>query len=131
MFFSAVLRMKLLTHNMLTSHVRGVKNGYPLKILAKQVVVNKVDFNAEFVARMIPKLDWSVLKAAAVSVGEAETVPDAVPDGYETNSHFLKTAHRAMLEVEVVEGELECPESGRRFPVSEGIPNMLLREDEV
>ena len=28
-----------------------------------------------------------------------------------------------------MEGELECPESGRRFPVSEGIPNMLLTED--
>ena len=25
--------MKLLTHNMLTSHVKGVKNGFPLKIL--------------------------------------------------------------------------------------------------
>ena len=34
-------------------------------------------------------------------------------------------------QVEVVEGELECPESGRKFPISEGIPNMLLREDEV
>ena len=35
------------------------------------------------------------------------------------------------MQVEVVEGELECPESGRKFPVSEGIPNMLLKEDEV
>ena len=25
--------MKLLTHNMLTSHVKGVKNGFPLRIL--------------------------------------------------------------------------------------------------
>lgn len=33
--------------------------------------------------------------------------------------------------VEVIEGELECPESGRKFPITEGIPNMLLREDEV
>ena len=28
--------MKLLTHNMLTSHIKGVKNGYPLKILVRQ-----------------------------------------------------------------------------------------------
>ena len=60
--------MKLLTHNMLTSHVKGVKNGYPLRVLAKQVVVNTVNFNAEFVARMLPKLDWGVLKATAQSV---------------------------------------------------------------
>ena len=40
-------------------------------------------------------------------------------------------AHAHVMQVEVVEGELECPESGRKFPVSEGIPNMLLKEDEV
>jgi len=26
---------------------------------------------------------------------------------------------------------LICPESGRKFPISKGIPNMLLNEDEV
>ncbi len=60
--------MKLLTHNMLTSHVKGVKNGYPLKLVAKQVVLKTVDFNSEFVARMLPKVDWGVLKRTAVSV---------------------------------------------------------------
>ena len=91
--------MKLLTHNMLTSHVKGVKNGYPLRLLvrlvhasqqtaqcncvgvqqlctvclctcmqAKQVVVKAVDFNADFIARMLLKLDWSVLKTTAESV---------------------------------------------------------------
>ena len=60
--------MKLLTHNMLTSHVKGVKNGYPLKVLAKKVELIAVDFNSEFVARMIPKLDWGVLRTTAQSV---------------------------------------------------------------
>jgi hypothetical protein len=26
---------------------------------------------------------------------------------------------------------LVCPETGRKFPVNKGIPNMLLHEDEV
>lgn len=60
--------MKLLTHNMLTSHVKGVKNGYPLLLVAKQVIVNMVDFNSEFVARMLPKVNWGVLKTTAQSV---------------------------------------------------------------
>lgn len=30
-----------------------------------------------------------------------------------------------------MEGSLICPETGRKFPVSKGIPNMLLNEDEV
>ena len=34
-------------------------------------------------------------------------------------------------QIEVVEGNLVCPESGRKFPIQNGIPNMLLREDEV
>ena len=35
------------------------------------------------------------------------------------------------LQVEVIEGELVCPESGRKFPITNGIPNMLLLEHEV
>ncbi|KAG0722360.1 Multifunctional methyltransferase subunit TRM112-like protein [Chionoecetes opilio] len=34
-------------------------------------------------------------------------------------------------QVEVVSGCLECPETQRKFPISNGIPNMLLNEDEV
>ena len=36
-----------------------------------------------------------------------------------------------VLQVEVIEGCLQCPESGREFPISRGIPNMLLSEDEA
>jgi uncharacterized membrane protein len=35
---------------------------------AKDVKVSEVDFNPEFVSRIIPKLDWSVLWGAAESV---------------------------------------------------------------
>lgn len=66
-----------------------------------------------------------------LQVGHGAGLPDNVPDMYEENEEFLKAAHHVMMEVEVVEGELECPETGRKFPISEGIPNMLLREDEV
>jgi multifunctional methyltransferase subunit TRM112 len=34
-------------------------------------------------------------------------------------------------QVEVINGELVCPESGRKFSISKGIPNMLLNEDEL
>lgn len=52
-----------------------------------------------------------------------------MPENYESDEDFLKKMHHVMLEIELIEGELECPESGRKFPVSEGIPNMLLTED--
>ena len=47
------------------------------------------------------------------------------------NVEFLKVLHHVLLEIVVVEGQLICPESGRIFPISQGIPNMLLHEDEV
>ncbi|XP_041094050.1 multifunctional methyltransferase subunit TRM112-like protein [Polyodon spathula] len=119
--------MKLLTHNMLTSHVKGVTCGYPLLIQATEVKLNDVDFNAEFVARMIPKMEWSALVGAADSVSVLSTLPS----DYENNEDFLRKVHHVLLEVEVLEGTLKCPESGREFPVSKGVPNMLLNEDET
>jgi multifunctional methyltransferase subunit TRM112 len=33
--------------------------------------------------------------------------------------------------VHVLEGDLVCPESARKFPIKNGIPNMLLNQDEI
>jgi multifunctional methyltransferase subunit TRM112 len=43
---------------------------------------------------------------------------------------FLQLYHHALLELILEEGALICPETGRRFPVTKGIPNLLLHEDE-
>lgn len=124
--------MKLLTHNMLTSKcIKGVNIGYPLGILAKDIRVSETDFNMEFVARIIPKLDWSTLWQAADKLGHAGDLPQTLIQDYENNEEFLKKVHHVLLEVEVINGELVCPETGRKFPITSGIPNMLLNEDEV
>ncbi|XP_068614356.1 multifunctional methyltransferase subunit TRM112-like protein [Brachionichthys hirsutus] len=123
--------MKLLTHNMLTSHVKGVTKGYPLLIKATEVKVNEVEFNPQFVIRMIPKLEWSALVQSADELGQRQDLPEELVPEYEKDEDFLKKVHRVLLEVEVIEGCLQCPESGREFPISRGIPNMLLNEDEV
>ncbi|CAG9088052.1 unnamed protein product [Plutella xylostella] len=124
--------MKLITHNMLTSKcLKGVLQGYPLAINATDVKVTEVDFNPEFVSRIIPKLDWNVLWGAADSLGHSEGLPKTVEPKYEEDQEFLKKAHHVLLEVEIEEGTLTCPESGRQFPISKGIPNMLLTEAEV
>ena len=84
-------KMKLLTHNMLTSHVKGVKNGYPLGVLASQVVVKAVDFNAEFIARMIPKVDWGALRTTAQSVSTIICSANSLCTFYPWHGTYYKT----------------------------------------
>ena len=43
----------------------------------------------------------------------------------------LMALHKILFDIHVHEGNLICPESGRRFPIKDGIPNMLLHEDEI
>lgn len=58
------------------------------------------------------------------------TMPVQVTEADLQNDEFLQKFHHALLEVHLEEGALICPETGRRFVVSSGIPNMLLNEDE-
>eukprot|EP00850_Spirogloea_muscicola_P005684 SM000026S08933 [mRNA] locus=s26:509736:511179:- [translate_table: standard] len=122
--------MRLLTHNMLTCNARGVTKGFPLRIEAARLEARDADFNPSFLRHMYPKLDWKAFHDAAVSLG-LEGLPEQVEPAMLEDETFLRTFHHALLEVHLEEGALICPETGRRFPVSKGIPNMLLNEDEV
>ncbi|XP_023241506.1 multifunctional methyltransferase subunit TRM112-like protein isoform X1 [Centruroides sculpturatus] len=126
--------MKLLTHNFMTSKcIKGVNVGYPLGIVAHKISKTKVDFNPEFVCRMIPKLDWDALCQAAenVRIDCLNDLPKVLVPNYEADENFLRKVHHILLEVDVISGDLLCPETGRKFPITDGIPNMLLNEDEV
>ncbi|VDO49612.1 unnamed protein product [Haemonchus placei] len=126
--------MKLLTHNFLSSRfLKNVTNGYPLILRANQIANKEVEFNENFVLNMMPKLqlDYASLYNAAYSIGEAGNMPASLPDDWETNTPVLMELHRVMLCVEIVDGELECPDTGRKFPIKDGIPNLLVSENEV
>ena len=56
--------------------------------------------------------------------------PDQVSPDMLQNEEFLQQFHHALLELVLEEGALICPETGRRFTVSRGVPNLLLNEDE-
>ncbi|XP_034953894.1 multifunctional methyltransferase subunit TRM112-like protein isoform X2 [Zootoca vivipara] len=98
---------------------------------ATEVKVNNVDFNPEFTARMVPKVEWAALVEAAESLGHrSDLPPEPIPD-FESNEDFLRKVHHVLMEVEVVEGVLKCPDTGHEFPITKGIPNMLLSEEET
>ncbi|KAG5677042.1 hypothetical protein PVAND_006827 [Polypedilum vanderplanki] len=124
--------MKLLTYNFLTSKcIKKVKVGYPLKLNIMEQKVESTNFNPEFIQRVLPRLDWSAIKIAADSVG-CQGFPDEINLETSTNdTELLQKLHHLLLEIEVVTGSLICPETNRIFPITNGIPNMLLNEDEV
>lgn len=60
--------MRLLTHNLLTCNVKGVTNGYPLKVEAVTVETKEADFNADFLRQLFPKIEWGALTSGAREV---------------------------------------------------------------
>ena len=115
--------MKLLTHNMLMSP--GTRNGYPLGVEAEKVDKTEAEFNGDFMARMVGKIDYKVLLSTLASLSVETTLPPQVPDNFAQDEPFLLGLHHALMEIEVIEGSLVCPETGKRFPIKEGIPSLL------
>lgn len=125
--------MRLITHNLLMCNKKGVANGFPLRIEPQTVEVVASDFQPEFVRKMLRKLDYAAFYAGAQALQVADGLPAtldlAAVDALE--EELLRKIHHALMDVHVKQGKLICPESGREFPIIDGIPNMLLNEDEV
>jgi len=117
---------------MLKCNVKGVENGYPLGIDATKVEIVESDFDAEVIRNMLKKINFGALKSGATSLSLSELDGiETVTEEMQADEELLRRIHRLLFEVHVLDGALVCPESGRRFPVKDGIPNMLLHEDEV
>ncbi|PRW33595.1 multifunctional methyltransferase subunit TRM112 At1g22270 [Chlorella sorokiniana] len=114
---------------MLQCHIKGVQNGYPLKVEAEKVETREMDFEPDFLRHIFPRINWPALREAAAAMGVSD-LPESASEELLEDDDFLKKFHHALLEVHLEEGSLVCPETGRKFPVSGGIPNLLLQEDE-
>ncbi|XP_074380810.1 multifunctional methyltransferase subunit TRM112 homolog A-like [Apium graveolens] len=123
--------MRLLTHNMLSSTIKGVTNGFPLKIEPQTITQRPVELNPVFLKNMFAKLEWKPLVEASRTMGYFELPEDVSDLSVLESEEFLQKLHHALLEIHLEEGALVCPETGRKFPVQKGIPNMMLHEDEV
>ena len=88
------------------------------------------------VLAVVKKLNIDALKSAAsdlqietklLEMGDMDTLVAAMSE----DASVLADVHNLLFQIHLTEGFLICPASGRRFPVKDGIPNMLLHEDEV
>ncbi|CAB3405537.1 unnamed protein product [Caenorhabditis bovis] len=124
--------MKLLTHNFVSSRfLKEVKNGYPLKLVAKTVKTNEVEMNEDFIVNIIQKCDYTALLSALKDLNEEVSLPEILPEDVENHPEILKELHRVLFCIDIVEGELVCPETGRSFPIRQGIPNLLAEDAET
>jgi len=105
---------------------------FPLRIeVAEGGIKQEVtEFNAELAARLLSKLDWDALRQTATELGIAE-LPAALPANPSADEAFLKSVHDLVMDIHIVEGALVCPNCARSYPIKKGIPNMLLRDDEL
>jgi multifunctional methyltransferase subunit TRM112 len=122
--------MKLLTHNMLMCAVKNcTTNKFPLKIQANSIQKQTSEFNIEFMKHMLKKIDWSALVSACNDI--SVSIPPEIPTNPEEDLNFLQNLHNILLDISIQEGNLICNNCGRNYPIRDGIPNMLLNEDEV
>ena len=62
---------------------------------------------------------------ACTQLGVESALPEAVPEAFANDEAFLQALHHALMEIEILEGHLICPETEKRFPIKDGIPSML------
>ena len=110
---------------------QGTTSGFPLRIEVLRKEAREAEFHAELLVNTLGKIEWDAFVGAAREIGEDDALPANKPADAANDESFLRAFHHALLEVHVQEGYLVCPDSGRRFPITKGIPNMLLNEDEV
>jgi multifunctional methyltransferase subunit TRM112 len=96
------------------------------------VVVEPQEADLELAKRLIPKLDLATLRSALHDLSESQPDLPDLPENLDANvAAHLDVLHHLLMNVHVRNGALICPESHREFPIRDGIPNMILHEDEI
>ena len=115
-------------------------DGYPLKIEGSNIVVEQSAMDSNLIRNVLPKLNYSGLASAINDIrktsnpmlAEATDIPTERPaEGENIPEPVMKALHFFLFDVHIIEGALICPDTGRRFKVVKGIPNMILHEDEI
>ena len=89
----------------------------------------------EFVEKLMSKVDFPVLISTAQQLAtdhqEVANFLGEVLEQMPSDESSMVQMHKILFDVHIVEGHLICPGTGRKFPIRDGIPNMILHEDEI
>lgn len=136
--------MRLLTHNTLRNNTAEADGkGCPLRITATEIRVDDSSTSSTtpedaaaqqqrevaFVKGILGVLDWPTLVQGASALG-LKTLPPVLTEELAADPQFLRALYHVLMNVHLVRGMLTCPETRREFPVTNGIANFMLEEDE-
>jgi multifunctional methyltransferase subunit TRM112 len=89
-----------------------------------QLKITETPFNKEFARHVASSAYWPGIVIAANSVG-IEGLPLEFSPVLLDDESVLRVLHHVLFDIHIMEGSLVCPETGHRFPISNGIPNMM------
>ena len=124
----------------LNLHLRTYNNrtdkGYPLLIDGDaQLLVEDSPVDKNLVLKMLPKLDYTALVTTTNLLRKQQPdsqipeLPENLPEIMGDDA--IAQYHKVLFDIHLMHGHLICPDTGRKFPVKDGIPNMILHEDEI
>lgn len=123
--------MKLFTHNLLMCNSKSCKvNNYPLRIVPQKVDSLSVEFNEEQIKKFIKKVDFSGLMQGIKDLNLKEVKYDfstLAAEDFEKED-VLQNLHGVLFEYVLVDGYMQCAGCGLKYPVNNGIADMVLNE---
>ena len=126
--------MKLSTHNLLVCNkntcINNEKN-YPLIIKASKVNTVKSDFDEEKTKVFFDKMDKRALNEGCKDLNISKFDLEKMTEEQMKDKNVLEYLHNILFEVEVEEGNLVCANCGREYMIKRGIPDMVLKDDEI
>ena len=126
--------MKLSTHNLLVCNkntcINNEKN-YPLTIKASKVNTVKSDFDEEKTKLFFDKMNKKALNEGCKDLNISKFDLEKIKEEQMQDKNVLEYLHNILFEVEIEEGNLVCANCGREYMIKRGIPDMVLKDDEI
>ncbi|AET40445.1 RNA methylation protein TRM112 Ecym_6041 [Eremothecium cymbalariae DBVPG len=135
---SSIFMMKFLTTNFIKCSVPACdksNDNFPLRYIGDKCQLqqdNSIEFNAEFLMRILDRVEWNAVVAVAEDLGNSslpEAKPQLLVNGSELSEEditILRDLHTLLMQTSIVEGEMQCRNCGHIYYIKNSIPNLLL-----
>ena len=126
--------MKAITHNILICNIKKCeesKKNFPFIIIANKVESKASKFDIELTKKLYESLDKMALNEFCKDLNIVKYDFTKIDDNIKKENEFWEYVHKVIDETLIIEGNLKCPNCQREFPIINGIPDMVLRDDEM